>query len=299
MVFPLTIRFNASAKRNRPIRQKLAIVTLATTLLALLLAFAGFSIYERASFRAATAGELRTLADTLGANAAASITFNDSKTAQDILSALGAERHILAAGLYDTEGHKFAEYRRLDLPPNFNMPPPQAEGTYFDSQSVALARRVSMKGEEVGSIFILSDLGELRAKLREYAQISGAVLLVSILITSLASARLLRIVSDPITQLAEVAGRVSSEQDYSLRAIPGSSDEAGKLVNSFNQMLDGIQQRDHALQTAKDELEARVLERTAELQQEVLERKQAEAEMRRARDARRWRVAPRVISWPT
>jgi len=59
----------------------------------------------------------------------------------------------------------------------------------------------------------------------------------------------------------------------------------GRLINSFNQMLEGIQQRDLALQKAKDELEDRVRERTAALQQEVLEREQAEAEMRRARDA--------------
>jgi signal transduction histidine kinase/CheY-like chemotaxis protein len=260
-------------------------VTLAATLLALLLACVGFSIYERASFRAATTSELATLADTLGANAAASITFNDSKTAEDILSALGAEPHILAACLYDQRGLKFAEYRRSGLPATLRMPDLQADGTYFDSQSVMLVHKVSVKGEEVGSIVILSDLGELQVKLREYAQISAAVLLVSLLITYLASVRLLRIVSDPIVQLAEVAGRVSFQQDYSLRAVPRSNDEAGKLVNSFNQMLDGIQQRDLALQAAKDELEARVLERTAELQQEVLERKQAEAEMRRARDA--------------
>jgi signal transduction histidine kinase len=128
-------------------------------------------------------------------------------------------------------------------------------------------------------------LSELEAKLRQYAQISVLVLVVSTLITYFASSRLLRIVSSPIVQLAELAGRVSAAQNYSLRAVPRSNDETGTLVHSFNQMLDGIQQRDLALVKAKDELEARVLERTSELQQEVLERKQAESEMRRARDA--------------
>jgi signal transduction histidine kinase len=85
-------------------------------------------------------------------------------------------------------------------------------------------------------------------------------------------------------ELAEVAGRVSVEQDYSLRVVQRSSDEAGRLVASFNQMLNGIQQRDLALQKAKDELEVRVQDRTADLQQEVVERMAAEVEMRRARD---------------
>jgi signal transduction histidine kinase/DNA-binding response OmpR family regulator len=61
-------------------------------------------------------------------------------------------------------------------------------------------------------------------------------------------------------------------------------DEVGTLVASFNQMLERIQQRDAALQGAKEELELRVQARTEELQKEVVERKQAETEMRRAKE---------------
>src|SRR2546427_9726903 len=49
-------------------------------------------------------------------------------------------------------------------------------------------------------------------------------------------------------------------------------------------MLERIQQRDAALQGAKEELELRVQARTEELQKEVVERKQAETEMRRAKE---------------
>jgi two-component system, sensor histidine kinase and response regulator len=59
----------------------------------------------------------------------------------------------------------------------------------------------------------------------------------------------------------------------------------GALVNSFNRMLERIQERDTALQEAKDALEFRVQQRTEELRQEVSERKHAEEEAERAKEA--------------
>ncbi len=55
--------------------------------------------------------------------------------------------------------------------------------------------------------------------------------------------------------------------------------------SSFNQMLERIEQRDLALQNAKDGLELRVEQRTADLQREVTERIRAEEQMRLAKDA--------------
>jgi signal transduction histidine kinase/CheY-like chemotaxis protein len=92
----------------------------------------------------------------------------------------------------------------------------------------------------------------LHARLREYAEIAAVVLLLSILASFLVSSRLLLVLTEPILQLARIATRVSAEEDYSLRAVPRGQDEVGALVGSFNQMLERIQQRDTALQAAKD-----------------------------------------------
>jgi len=61
-----------------------------------------------------------------------------------------------------------------------------------------------------------------------------------------------------------------------LRAQTVGHDEIGTLIRSFNDMLDGIQQRDNALLTANDELEMRVHTRTDALRLEVNERIRAE-----------------------
>ena len=271
--------------RDLPIRRKLALLILTSSVLAVILACMGFAVYERQNFRANMGNELRALADTLGANTAASLAFNDPKTAREMLGALRADHNVLGACLYDIHGNIFAEYRRPGLGREFTMPSLRDDGAYFEGNSITLYRSVLIETDKTGSIAIVSDLSGTSARLWEYTKIAGLVLFISTLATYLISLRLLRLVSDPIVQLARVAGRITAEENYSLRANPQGKDESGMLVSSFNQMLERIEQRDLALQNAKDELEQRVEQRTTDLQREVTERIRAEEQMRLAKDA--------------
>lgn len=262
--------------RNSSIQRKLTLVIVCTSLVGLSLACLSFDLYERSSFRASMTSELSALADTLGANTAASLAFNDRKSAQDMLSALRADRHIVAACLYDSRGTVFAEYRRDGTDTEFAMPSLHEDGAQFQKDSLTLFRAVSLGGEKTGAIAIISDLGALQAKIRQYTEISVLVILFSILAMYLVSSRLLRLITEPILHLAQVAARVTAKEDYALRALPRGEDEVGALIGSFNQMLERIQERDAALQGAKNELELRVQARTQELQLEVNERIRAE-----------------------
>src|SRR6202521_440051 len=251
--------------RNLSMQRKLAAVILATSCLAIALACAGFALYQRASFRATMISELSALADTLGANTAASLMFSDRKSAHDMLGALGGEKHIIAACLYDSQGKIFTEYRRPELARSFQMPVWHEDSAQFDAEHLRLSRTVSLEGTKVGSITIISDLGLLHTAFQQYARISALVLLVAIFLAYVVSSQLLRVITAPILELARIAGGVSTQKDYSLRAVHQGNDEVGTLVSSFNQMLEGIQQRDAALQNANDELETRVLKRTEEM----------------------------------
>jgi PAS domain S-box-containing protein len=262
--------------KNASIQRKLTFVILCTSLVGLSLECLSFELYERTSFRAAMTNELSALADTLGANTAASLTFNDRKSATDMLGALRAESHIVAACLYDTRGTIFAEYRRDGTSPAFALPARREDGAQFEKNSITLYRTVFLGGEKAGAIAIVSDLGALQAKIKQFTEISVAVILFSVLVTYLISSRLLRLITEPILHLAQIAGRVTAKEDYAVRAIPRGNDEVGALVGSFNQMLERIQERDAALQGAKSELELRVDARTHELQLEVNERMRAE-----------------------
>ena len=273
--------------RNASIERKLTFVMMATSLLGLSLACLCFEIYERASYREGITSELTALSQTLGANTTASLAFNDHQSAVDILNALRAERHIVAACLYDKHGEVFAAYQReagtndcLGVPPNDSAPK-------FEAKSVTLGQVIFLSGEVAGSIVVVSDLDALRAKIRQYTEITALVIFLSVLATLLVSSRLIGLITEPILQLANIAGGVSAQEDYTLRAMPTGEDEVGVLVNAFNQMLERIQERDWAVQRANDQLEVRVQERTKALEKEVLERKRAENLQRTAYDGTR------------
>lgn len=270
--------------RNSSIQRQFTAVILLTSFLALGLACTGFALYEYSSFHSTMTSEISALADVVGANTVASLTFNDRKSAEEMLNALAAEKHIMAAFLYDSRGKTFAEYRRGDVAGTFNVGMRDADGARFGETFLVLQRSVLQQREKIGSIVIVSDLSLLHARIRRYGYIAALVLVVSTFAAFIVFSLLLRLITEPIMQLVRIARTVSVKEDYSLRAIPRGQDEVGTLILSFNQMLERIQDRDAALNTARNGLETRVRERTEELEKEVVERKQAEAEMRRSKE---------------
>jgi diguanylate cyclase (GGDEF)-like protein/PAS domain S-box-containing protein len=241
--------------RNLSIRFNLALLTLFVSVIAVLLASFGFAIYERQSYRASAVREVTALADTLGANTAASLAFNDERAAREMLSALSTEPHVVAACLYDERGHIFAEYRRAGSESVAVFPASRPDGAYFGRESLILFRGVLLNGERTGSIALVFDLRELRSRLLEYAEIAIVVILISVVVTFLASLRLAASIANPLVQLAALAGRISSDKDYSVRAKIRAGGEAGLLVSAFNEMLSRIESREQALRDALKSLQ--------------------------------------------
>lgn len=106
--------------------------------------------------------------------------------------------------------------------------------------------------------------------------------MISSLVAFLVAFRLQKVVSDPIVELSRIAERVSKDEDYSIRADDSRKDEVGKLMASFNQMLDNIQARDRDLQHARAQteemnrtLEEKVETRTSELARSMNEAQEA------------------------
>lgn len=247
------------------IRLKQTLILMLTSSVALLLACAAFIAYDTVTFRQELVEKETSVAEIVGNASTAALDFSDRITAEQLLGALRAEPNIDAACIYDRNGQVFATYHRHDGQPATAFPPVQAAGHEFTGESLRLFLPIKQGEETVGTIFINSDLTELSSRLARYAGIVGLVFIASLLIALALSSRLQRVVSNPILHLAQVARSVALDKNYSVRAKKKSEDELGQLIDGFNEMLEQIQARDIALETARDNLERRVQERTKEL----------------------------------
>jgi len=67
-----------------------------------------------------------------------------------------------------------------------------------------------MQRQFIGAIYLESDLEEINSKVREFAIVVTAILLVALLLAFVLSAKLQTVISAPIARLARTAEAVSS-----------------------------------------------------------------------------------------
>ena len=266
--------------RGTSIRQKLTGIVLVASGVSVLVACTIFAVHDISTFRQAMAGDLITVADMVGANTTAALSFSDPQSAQETLNSLKVKPHVVDACIVAPDGHLFAIYSRRGSHADFSGVHSLPEGVSMASGAMLIYRTIRLNGEPIGKIYLKSDLDELYARIARFAGIILVVLLASLLATYVLASRLQRVISEPIMDLARTAFAVSTGTNYTLRATKRSDDEIGFLFDRFNEMLEQIQHRDSELIWARNELEQRVDERTRELQAEISVRKNAEAALK-------------------
>jgi signal transduction histidine kinase len=258
-----------SIARPRSISTRLIIMNMLVSGAALVLACAGFFIYDQISVRQSLIHTLSAQAQIIGSNSVSALLFNDPQAASNTLLALKNSPNITSAGILTADRSPFAMYSQtveddvLGIPTLSNE---RGEGYWFRSTHAILVRKIVSEGKLVGYVYIRADLREIDRRLWRYLLIAFGVLIISLLFALLISSAFGRSVAQPIVGLAETARSVSRDRDYSVRVTPtGQRDELAVLIDSFNEMLKEIQQRDRALQNAQGLLEQRVSDRTRDL----------------------------------
>jgi signal transduction histidine kinase/CheY-like chemotaxis protein/Skp family chaperone for outer membrane proteins len=273
--------------RTLSIKGKLMLITMLTSSVALLVASAGFLVYDLVAFRARMSQDLMTEARIIGANSAAGLAFHDERAVGEILAALKARDETVSAALYAPNGELFASYLRAGaaaLPPR-----PQGSGYRFENDRLEVSQQIVLHGEALGTLQIVSDMRHWDARLKRYTGIVFFLMFGAAGIAFLFSSKLQTVISRPILDLERTMRTVSTQKNFALRAPKAHDDEVGALIDGFNTMLSEVQQRDTALQAANENLQAR----TRELEQEIAERLRTQEELKTLNATLERRVAER------
>jgi two-component system sensor histidine kinase/response regulator len=251
--------------RRLSIQRKLQITTLVTVAVALILCCAAFAVYDVLVFRNSLVRDLQALAEIVGSNSTAALSFGDQNAADELLSALRAKPHIETAIIFSADGRVFASYHRRAEPRRDFVARQRINYTEFRPDELILYHPIDLGGQAVGALYLKSDLAELHGRLVRFAWIILFVLVLAS-VPALALANSLQsAISAPLLRLAATATLVSARKDFAVRAARENEDELGDLVDSFNGMLAQIQQRDAELKQHRDHLEEQVTARTLEL----------------------------------
>ena len=267
--------------QNIPIRRKLTMLIVAISTVSLLLASIAFITSDRINTQQTVSDHLGTMADIIAANSSAALLFSDPVAAQETLGFLNSQPHIQAAAIYGMDEIVFASYIKPGL--KLEMPEilSQTANILFWGDYVELFTHIIYEGEQIGVVYLRSDMEAVHERLILFLGIVALVLIVSLLVTFVLSAQLQRIITDPLLRLSAIARQVSTEKNYSVRVIGEGKDELGNLITDFNTMLDEIQSRDNELRENRLQLEERVAQRTRELEiandQLELSKEQAES----------------------
>ncbi|MCW3088097.1 MAG: hypothetical protein JWQ78_1483 [Sediminibacterium sp.] len=236
-----------------------------TTGAALILTCAAYFTYEFFTFREEVKTHLNTIGKIVASNSTAALAFESRQDANEILSALKGEEHIVAACLFDASGAIFARYPANMAPENFPVPPNGKANYEFGNGYVHGYEPVIEGNKRLGTLYLRSDLGVMYARLRLYGMIAFLVIACSFLFAYFLSRRLQASISKPVLNLAETARIVSERYDYSVRAVRTSDDELGLLTDAFNHMLTQIELQNSEILLFNQKLEQKVIERTNDL----------------------------------
>ena len=186
------------------------------------------------------------LAQVIGGNSQAALAFNLPDDGKTVLQGLERNPSVLFAALLDADKRLFASYSRNTKQP-FHLLTSGERGHTFERGNLRSWREIRLDGEILGYILMVYDLSDLNKRRQTFILIVICVILGSILLSFLLSRGMQRLVSNPVLELSNTMHEVAASGDYSVTIKKAYQDEIGTLVDSFNNLLSQIKERDRAL----------------------------------------------------
>jgi len=236
--------------RDLPIQRKISLIIVIGMASAMIVTVANFISFDRENVKRDLGEEMRVLARITAARSAAAVAFGDRSNALENLTALSLRSTVQHACIYDEQQRLFARFQRKESP--FGTCAEvldyrdgnRREGRHL----LEVVEPIFRKGQRLGYVLVASDLSPIAERTRKWIVTSGFVTMAALLVAFIMTRRLQRSVVRPIIDLANVMDSVRRSNDLGLRATALGRDETGRLVDSFNEMLEIIEKNSRDLQ---------------------------------------------------
>lgn len=240
--------------RDLGLQRKLLLVSVFTTIAAMLVALLALASYDLLVARPRLVQDLAGRSALLALNLNADLNSGDRNSATRRLDALRGSPEIFRVCLFTADKRLFSFFNRSNAGDGSACGWPQElerPGHRFDGSTLSMLSPVRFERAVVGFLAIDYHLPSTVERLRQYGLVLGVVFLTLFSGGVLYSAGSRRLVTQPLLALSAVADQVTREQRYDLRSPVTSEDEVGRLAYAFNAMLATVAARDAALRRSQ------------------------------------------------
>ncbi|MCP4623507.1 MAG: response regulator [bacterium] len=245
--------------RRLSIKSKTIILLMVTGSMAMLIASAVIIVFYGITLRNSLYRDQVGHAEVIAQNCRAALAFNVPRSAHDVLSTLSSEPAVVFACLLDGGDKIFSQYIRHGFRRNFT--PEQLLGNHGKDMEglVHVVHNFHIDDQISGAVHILADTSEIHATVKKVSGIIALAFMIGMVVVYFISLQLQRAISNPILSLSNTARSISRTKDYSIRAIEETGDEVGVLIDSFNEMLSRIQERETSLRKNREQFRTLVV----------------------------------------
>ncbi len=221
-----------------------------TSVLVLIVFLMVFIFTDVESYKQRKANSLVGLAHVIGTNSISTIQFQDNDAATQILSELqNVAPEIVHAAIMDRTGKLFALYSKpgadgLTIPDGLKV-----NKYLFTDKELYVSQQIFDNNVIVGTVFLESDLSELRDIIRTKYELAVPLFFVAIIFSFIVALVVQRYISNRLLALVATMKEVSNTGHYKESIADNGKDEISMLSNVFEDLMKQIMEN----QRRKDE----------------------------------------------
>lgn len=234
------------------INRKLLLILLFSCILSLLFAGVFLILLEFSEFQRSTREDLTALAEAIGNRSASALKNDDRNLAAENLAVFNNIPSVQDTCLYNEKNELFVGFANKA---HLNQTCPlfiETEKIHFFEKQLVVNKAILVNKVRIGTVYLRADLTRAYWRKTQFIAYVFLTLAIVSILTFLISQPLLRLITVPITKLVGIVKKIRDTGDYSLRAEKLGDDETGVLVDSFNSLIETVDNQSRALLQAKN-----------------------------------------------